>query len=139
MINMKSIRDNTLKVLNENNIPMHPHLPLVERRNLKTPSEVGQRIVALYSLAGLSNGAEGDLIKEWLVAEDGLSYLSDIEQEKLNSGNLTSEELNKLSWKQESLYVLCWCISIINGLVWPSSEANLDEIFPHIPPRVFCC
>jgi len=136
MFNMESIRNNTLKVLSENNIPMHPNLPLLERGNLKTPSEICQRIVALYSLAGLSNGAEGDLLKEWLVAENGWSFLSDIEQEKLNNGNLTREELNELSWKQESLYVLCWCIFIIEDLVWPSSEANLDEVFPRIPPEV---
>ena len=136
MINMESIRENTINVLSENNILAHPHLPLLERSNLKPPSEICERIVALYSLAGLSNGAEGALLKEWLVAEDGLRYLSVIEREKLDNENLTREELNELSWKQESLYVLCWCILIIEGLVWPSSEANLDEIFPRIPPEV---
>lgn len=136
MINMESIRENTKNVLSENNIPAHPHLPLLERSNLKAPTEICERIVALYSLAGLSNGAEGALLKDWLAAENGWRYLSVVEQEILDSENLTREELNELSWKQESLYVLCWCVLIIEGLVWPSSEANLDEIFPRIPPEV---
>jgi hypothetical protein len=136
MTNMRSIRDNTSKVLSKNNIPIHPYLPLLERASLKSPLEICQRVVALYSLAGLASGAAGDLLKEWLVVENGWGFLSDIEQEKLNSVNLTQEELNELSWKQESLYVLCWCILIIEDLVWPSSEANLSDIFPRIPPEV---
>ncbi|MDJ0759925.1 MAG: DUF4272 domain-containing protein [Woeseiaceae bacterium] len=136
MINTKTIRDNTLRVLSEHNVPKHPHLPLLESCNLRTQSQICQRIVALYSLAGLANGADRRLLKDWLVAEGGWSFLSDIEQKNLTDENLSRYELNELSWKQESLYVLCWCIAIVGDLVWPSSEANLDVVFPSIPPEV---
>lgn len=136
MINMELARKKSLSLLSERSIPAHPYLPLLEMTSLKSPFEVGQKIVTLYSLAGLANGADGRLVKEWLIAENCWGFLSDAEKSMFSSVNLSREELNELSWKQESLYALCWCVSIIDNMTWPSVEADLSEVFSHIPPEV---
>lgn len=135
MFDMKMVRDNSSQILTERNIPLHPHLPVLDVDDLRSPEDVCKRIIALYSLAGLANGAAGDLLKSWLVDEGGWNYLTPEEQAKLENIDLSQEELNELSWMQESLYTLCWCGSIIEEMSWPSSEADLSYTFGHIPPE----
>jgi len=117
-------------------IPLHPNLPLLENLSLRPPHEVAERIVSLYSLLGLANGAKPKLVKNWLLDEGGWDFLSRHEQEVFEREKLQIGELNELSWKQESLYVLCWAASIIDTMAWPASEAKLNDVFPAIPPEI---
>ena len=134
-MNTKNVRAKTISRLKENNVPMHPHLPLIDIRGLRSTEEVCEKIIALYSLAGLANGATGIQLKEWLINENAWGYLSKTEQELINNNNLKPEELNEVSWKQESLYTLCWAGGITNEIVWPKNESDLSDIFQHIPPE----
>lgn len=136
MKNMENVRDKTIQVLIKNNIPLHPHLPLLEKPKFRSSIEISHRVIALYSLAGIANGAAGGLIKEWLVDDGGWGFLSEIEQEKVSRENLVRNEINELSWKQESLYALCWCSALTEDMTWPISEANITDIFQFIPPEV---
>ena len=123
-------------MLIKHDIPIHPNLPLIDLGKPRTSKEVCERIIALYALAGLANGAAGYLLKDWLIDEGGLGFLSTHEQQLLNNyDGLNPEEINELSWKQESLYVLCWSGSLVDKVVWPTKEADLNNVFGLIPPE----
>ncbi len=138
MIDMKFVRDKTRKQLKANAVPMHPHLPFLDNLavdDLRTAQELGQRIIALYSLAGLANAAAGELLEEWLKSENAWDYLSAPEQGMILNESLTSSELNELSWKQESLYALGWCVGLLDEIPWPSCESDQTNLFGLIPPE----
>ena len=135
MNNMEDVRIKTLSVLQKNDVPFNPNLPLLDEVSFRSADDVCKRIVSLYALAGLANGAKGDLLKEWLIDEGGWEFLSKDEQRKLERGELSQAELNELSWKQESLYTLCWCGGLVDKLAWPAYETDLTSIFPLIPPE----
>ena len=96
---MNTIRAHTLLILQKNDVPLHPDLPQLDNIKLKTKEQVCERIVALYALTGLANEADGELLKEWLIDENGWGYLLKDEQLLIEKPNLTTEEINELSWK----------------------------------------
>lgn len=136
MIDMSAVRAKTAQLLKEHNVPMHPYLPVLEHETCKSPVALAEKIVVLYTLAGLANDAAGELLKEWLVEEGGWAFLTEAEQKIIEDDDLTEEEINEFAWKEESLFALCWCGFIVDEMPWPTREGNLLEIFPSIPPEV---
>lgn len=49
---------------------------------------------------------------------------------------IPEELMNELSWREESLHVLCWAGGLKDGLAWPVKNINLVDVFPLIPPEV---
>ncbi len=92
--------------------------------------------MALYCLAGLPNEADGTLLLEWLAEEGVLEVLDARELKLLEEPDLPESLLNELSWKQESLYALCWAAGIVQEMPWPDSECDLSDVFPEIPAEV---
>ena len=76
-MNTKIVRKKTIARLKENNIPIHPYLPLNDSEGLRSSEEICGKIISLYSLAGLANGAAGSQLKDWLDEEDGWKYFSE--------------------------------------------------------------
>lgn len=135
MINTSEIRANTARLLRERDIPLHPHLPLLDVKAFRSPEDICKKIVTLYSLAGLANGAEGDLLKEWLIEDGFWKFLTESEKKNFEVDDLNTSLINELSWKQESLYTLSWCGKFVDSLFWPTSECDLSNIFHLIPPE----
>lgn len=135
MHDLQNIRVRSEAILKEHKVPLHPNLPILDEISLRSPREVCERIVSLYTLAGLANGAVGELMEEWLIDENALRYLSKGEKEMLKRAQFSEAELNELSWKQESLYALCWCGRLVYQMTWPTDEADLSNVFYLIPPE----
>lgn len=131
---MRKIRERTKTLLFSGGVPLHPNLPTIENVSSRASEDVAKKIVSLYALAGIANGADGALLREWLIEENGWSYLSTEEKVTVEKVSLTQAELNELSWKQESLYALSWSGSLVDKMTWPDSEANLEIVFDLIPP-----
>lgn len=130
-----SIRRESLKWLNEHSVSIHPHLPLLEINKLRSPRDVAQRIVALYCMAGIANGADSAMLLDWLKADGRIDCLESSEIATLRQSTHSDERLNELSWMQESLYTLCWCSAVVEDLPFPDRECDLSRAFPKIPPE----
>lgn len=87
-------------------------------------------------MTGLANGANGQALLEWIGDEVLDDCFEHEERALLSQPELSEEQLNELSWCQESLYAAAWALSLTSDLVWPDSECDLDPLFAHIPPEV---
>lgn len=119
-------------------IPLHPHLPLRDERVTRAPRRVALQLVALYALAGLANGAEPKMLAEWLLEEGVWEFIPEAERRLFSSQAALGQALNELSWKQESLFLLCWAGKIVPSLPFPDKECDLGPVFSSIPPEVRC-
>ena len=129
-------RAESLRRLKRAGIPSHPFLPLLDGALSRTAAEVGERVVALYCLAGMANGASGPMMLDWLRGESLLHCLDGEESRLMAQETLSEPQINTLSWNQESLYMGAWALSLVSEPTWPDAECNLDPVFPHLPPEV---
>jgi len=136
MNNYEKIRTQSLAILERLGIPSNPNLPILDSLQLRAKEEIGERIVIQYALAALADDVSSEFLKDWL-SENGLfTVLSDDDRHFLEAEILSSEEINELSWKQESLWALCWAGTLVDKLGLPTQECDLSEVFPYLPPEV---
>jgi hypothetical protein len=132
----RAVRDESLRRLQGAGVPEHPNLPLLDECPRRSAEEAARRVVALYCLSGLANGAIGPVMLEW-IAEQGLEPIFEpSELDLLARRELREEQLNHLSWCQESLYAAAWSLSLVKDMAWPDTECDLEPVFPRIPPQV---
>lgn len=136
MEDFREIRQRTEILLQQGNVPLHPHLPLLDTEGIRAAEEVADKIISLYCLAGVANGADAGMLLDWLTEAGGLASLDASDRRILEDVNLPESLLNELSWKQESLYTLCWTSGVIEEIQWPDKECDLSNAFPAIPPEV---
>ena len=130
------IRDWSRTILNKAGIPLNPNLPILDSLQLRSKEEIAERLVIQYALAGIADDVSPEFLKDWL-SENGLyPALSDYDRHFLETKTLSSEEINELSWKQESLWTLCWIGLLVDELGLPIQECDLSEIFQFLPPDV---
>lgn len=123
--------------LEAHGVPLHPHLPLPAIGDqLRSAREVAERVVVLYSLAGVANGANPRKLRSWLAAAGAESMLGAEDLRLLSDERLSAEDRNGRSWMQESLFVLCWCIGVVQDIPFPGRECDLQGVFSAIPPEV---
>ena len=136
MKNFIDIRQNSENSMLKNGIPCHPNLPLLDFKRTRSSTQVADKIISLYCLAGVANGADGGSLLEWLTDSGSLSSVDVRDREILKISRPSKKLLNELSWKQESLYTLCWIAGIVNDMTWPDRECDLSEVFSEIPPEI---
>jgi hypothetical protein len=135
-MNYRAIREFNLHRLQDAGIPAHPHLPLLDEEPRRSAEDLARRMVPLYCLAGLANGASGSAMLEW-ITDGNLGLLFEpTELALLARPELSKEEMNEVSWCQESLYAAAWALSLTKELTWPNKEADLEPLFPQMPPEV---
>lgn len=118
--------------------PLNENLPLLENMRLRNPIEVANRISVLCGLGAMYEGVERQRVLGWLKQNKAISRTSasTSELELLSATKLGERELNLLSWKQESLYALCWCSNMIREMSAPEHEANLSNLYNRLPKAV---
>lgn len=130
-------RKNTEEIFQAEGLPQHPYLPLRDETEYRTARETGLRLIALYSLAGLANGALASELIQWLQETKIWESMSLVDKATLEKYVLNEAELNEVSWKQESMYML----GAVLGIVEPPSiygECELNPMFAVIPPEIEC-
>lgn len=138
MNTFEEIRNESLKVLEKIRIPSNKNLPILDSSNLRSGREIAVRLIIQCVLAGLSDDVSPNRLKDFLKQNNLLGELNDDDRHFLDTKLLTQEQINELSWKQESVWVLCWIGMIFDDLGLPTKECDLSNIFPHIPPAVDC-
>ncbi len=138
MNTFEEIRNQSIITLDQKGIPINRNLPILDNLLLRSKEDIASRLVIQYAFAGLADEASPEFIKEWLEENNLFNELNDNERNFLISKSLTDEQINELSWKQESLWALCWVGKLSSELGFPIRECDLSNIFSNIPPDVDC-
>lgn len=118
-------------------IPVCKSLPKVKAKSLRTAIEVAQRVNVLGVILAISDDANSlPFFRDLLDKQGMFDSLSPIERKIVYSGKLSKQEEVDLSWSQESLYALSWCLCLFPEMNQPVIEADLNFIFPMLPPEV---
>lgn len=133
------IRENTVRILTQRGIPYLPQLPLIDelpKEKWKTAQQIARRLIVRYSLTGLSHDAEPKKLLAWLESESLDDEILNDERKYFEKKELSKKDIIRLSWNQESLLTLAWCLGLLSELPLPDLEADLSSIFPKIPPQI---
>lgn len=131
------VSDQVVKRLNSLGIPVCENLPKVEGKSIRTAKEVAQRVNVLGVLLAISDDVNSiPFFRDLLDNQGMLDCLSPVESRIVYSGKLSKQEEIDLSWVQESLYALVWCLGLFSEMNNPVREAELNQIFPMLPPEV---
>lgn len=127
----------TLNRLLKEGIPTNKVLPAVTLKKVRSAQAVARRINILGVFVAISNDPSSlSFFKNLLKEQNMLDFLSEGEKSILKKGELSKQEEIDISWYQESLYTLSWCLGLFKEMKSAKSEANLDEIFELLPPEV---
>ena len=138
MNTFEEIRTQSLKILEQEGVPENKNLPILDSLQLRSKEDIAARLVIQYALAGLADEVSPEFIKDWLEENNLFNQLDDYERHFLDAKSLNEEQINELSWKQESLWTLCWVGKLVDELGFPAGECDLSSVFPRIPPDVDC-
>lgn len=101
---------------------------------IRSPHEVAERTLALFSIVAITFGAPKNEIMEWLLETTLINVLTPKEKGYLN--NASTNESISFSWKSEALLILVWALNLIETI--PASNLECDaSIFQEILPPFF--
>ncbi|MFZ6757524.1 DUF4272 domain-containing protein [Undibacterium sp. Ji50W] len=105
-----------------------------EEVELRTPDEVMQRMLALWSVTGAATGGDVVRYRNYLESHGLTTCLSAQEYAFLCSDEPSEELRAQCAQRQESLYFLAWATGLTDKLAVPTQAANLKQVlkfFPH--------
>jgi len=128
-------KDQTEIILEGNNIPINPYLPLIEEENeavIRSASDIARRVLILaYLYTIIYNPNDKQEIIAFLKSEGLWNHASKKEQAILNKDVLSEKEGMNLSWRVEGVKVLLWSINKIEDLGLPFEEtAGIFDLIP---------
>lgn len=131
------LQKETLSRLNNLGIPAYNGLPKIIPKVYRTPIEVAKRINIFAIFLAITDSPDSINFFAQLINEQGMvDCLTQSEKDILSRGTLLKQEEIDISWYQEGLYALCWCLGLTTKFDLLQEEADLETIFPLIPPEV---
>ncbi|CAA6806573.1 MAG: Unknown protein [uncultured Aureispira sp.] len=120
-------------VLEKHQVKINAKLPCtadLAQLDLRDQDAILDRI---YALSVITAKAEGITISELeaIIADKEITAFSPYESHVL-SNDVTAEELSVLTWRYESLFLLCWVINKIDVLPYPSEMCAVETFVPSI-------
>ncbi len=118
-------------------VPFNSNLPKLDNNKFKSSKDVAIRVNIMNVFIAICDNPKSIPFFNNLIKEQGLyDFLSESEKVILERGKFLKQEEIDISWYQESLFVLCWCLDIIDKVESPLKEVKLEQIFSSIPPEV---
>jgi len=118
------------EICRRENIPVNPHLPLVEDElasTLRSLEEVAWRAMCLCLVAMKGEGMEQPKVIE-IITELGLAnLLTPQESNFVFGGESSQEDFSKFSWRYESYWVLLWALGYLNELGKPDQVCDVER------------
>ena len=130
----KQRKKKTEQLLVAEGIPFNPLLPCVTAESetrLRSPREVGLRVLCLFCVVGTAYGTSNDAWKGYLQHYQFWSALSPAEQRFLLEPNDT--DASRFTWRSESLVPLMWALHLFDELPLPRHETDSEEIVARLP------
>jgi hypothetical protein len=123
------------KLLEELGSGFLPSLPLIESEEecqIRTPEEIGSRILCLVGVAAAADGLEKKRIIDWFRKESLLDKLSPSENAFLTKQGIEDRERIRFSWKSECIWLLLWASGEVDRSL-PTESCSVQEILARIP------
>ena len=131
------MENRTLERLKREGVPVNENLPKISLKKIRSSKDIAIRINILAVFKAISEDVNSlNFFKELLRKQDLIEILSKKEKEVLENGIVSKQNEIDLSWYQESLFALCWCLGIIPKMGSVKKEANLNLVYNFIPPDV---
>ncbi|SKC65336.1 DUF4272 domain-containing protein [Ohtaekwangia koreensis] len=124
-------------LLKELDVFLHDDLPPLEEDSnvtLRAPQEIARRIIILTYL---NCAAEDDVLRKQIVqflqAEGVWDAASQEEKMLFTKPILTDEDVAKIYWRSEAIWLLMWTINKVDTLDLPIEEVNIPAMFSLLP------
>ena len=120
-------------LLQKHQVTINPHLactPNLTEIELRDKTAIINRIYALTIITARAEGVAIEQLKT-IMSEKEITELSPYENYVL-SNDVPTDELSILTWRYESLFLLCWAIQKIENLPYPSEMCVVDEFLGSI-------
>lgn len=130
---MRRIREDSVKIARALGYPMNPDLPLLDEvKVVRSTSETLDRLLSLYAVVACSYGFSKEAAKGWLVAEGLSGALSEAESVYLDDPSPGHLDTSK-QWQVECLWALAWCVGCHDHLDFSDScPDNFIQMLPDI-------
>ncbi len=99
-------------------VPVNPHLPFIDmesRSAIRSPRQVGERVLALTLMAALAEGLERERFDEIVEEQGAHDFFSPLERHYLELNAPSDQERSQLVWRYEAAYVLLWALGKLPG------------------------
>jgi len=130
-------KQNTEKLLETLGIRLRDELPPMEEEEqvkLRTPQEIAQRIVILSYLNCVATDADlRESVVSFLKQENLWRQVTQEEMQLFHKIQLDEEEIGRILWRGEAIWLLLWIINRVDHLELPSAEVNTYAIFERLP------
>jgi hypothetical protein len=126
----------TLALLRKNGIPYFQGLPCIESENeteLRTPDEVGIRMLCLFCVIGTAYDPSDLSYKQYLKKSELWDYLSPAEVSFLSSPAPDKQSAINFTWRSEALFLLMWTVGLFETLPFPARQTDNEEIIARFP------
>lgn len=110
--------------LRRHRIPINPHLPKIESEedaNLRSPTEIARRAVALCAVAMRGEGLDREEADGFLRDHDCWDAVTPKEKSFLLNPSPADKDRITFTWRYECLWVLLWTLGHFDQLSYPSS------------------
>ena len=114
-MNLKKVRDNSLKIVEKLGYPVNKKLPLIDMPlNLRQVDVVGRRILALKATVACAFSPDNQkMVQKWIKQENLSECLTPSELKLIFEGKGDAE---KMQLEIESLWMLAWSVNLIQNM-----------------------
>jgi hypothetical protein len=120
-------------ILQEHKVKINTNLPCtadLTQIKLRDKNAIIDRIYALTIIAAKAEGIPISEL-ETIISDKEITQFSPYEKHVLNN-EIPAEELSALTWRYESLFLLCWVINKVDTLPYPAEMCSIDSFLPLI-------
>lgn len=104
------------------------------RDEVRSPAEVAQRSLALFSVIGLAMGAPRSEVLQWLNDNDLWKWLAPSEIGFMDKPVPSKQQTIDMVWQSERLIVLLWSLRKIEHLPAPDEQCDTEAFQTVLPP-----
>jgi hypothetical protein len=129
-------KEKTETYLTNLNVPINPHLPLIEEESeavIRSGQDIARRILILTYLNVVQEGGDKKEIIAFLKNEGLWNDVSEDEKELLKKTKLTKQDKINLSWRSEGVWLMLWAINKVGELEMPTTQCTINEILCRLP------
>lgn len=120
------------KLLLPRDVPSFQHpirwMPDDEAVQLRTPSEVARRVIALHAVVCLARGRPRGEVLDELKRADVMDALSPSEAALLKSPSIQEQARMPMIWRLEALWLLMWALRYVDKFTWPSHLVDVEAL-----------
>jgi len=120
-------------ILQKNQVKVNTNLPCtadLAQIKLRDKDAIIDRIYALTAITAKADGIPISEL-ETIISDKDITQFSPYESHVLNN-EVPAEELSALTWRYESLFLLCWAINKVDTLPYPSEMCAIDSFLAPI-------